>query len=474
MKNLTITGRNYRLGLAVVILLSSASVIALNFYSVKMLSAIRAYINGEAMYSKAQKDAVQHLTRYIYTDKEIYYTKFQESLKIPLADKAARLCLQSKMPYSQVKGAFMAGQNHPSDVQNIIWLFRNFNHLHYFKQATHHWKKADEGISQLNRIAEIIRRDRRNAKHVDNESYLEKISWLNSYMDGHEKQFSEILGGVSRKIARMVFYLNLIFVLLIFLNVGLFVNNLMKKLNRARELIEEQNRVKEEFLSVASHELKSPITFMKASIQILERFAKNTPETIKIHPFIVNSGKQIERLNHLVQELLDVTKIQSGKLSLNKQAFPLAELVTEAIEVKKQNHTHHLLIKELHQVTVNADSNRIYQVLENLLSNAMKYSSPDTEVMVWSVLEDKMIKICIHDEGKGIVKEKIPMLFDRFYRVESTQQTVQGLGLGLYICSEIIKAHNGTIGVDSVVNEGSTFWFALPVANEPGEEPHLA
>ena len=465
MMNISDGGQKYRKVLATVILLSSIAVIGFNYYSIKILSSLRAYITGEALYSKAQKDAIQQLSRFVYTGNERYFLQFKGNLKIPLADRQARIGLETNRPYSEVRKDILEGKNHAQDVKNTIWLYRNFNQLQYFRKATAHWKKSDKGLMHLNSLAEKIYKTHHNRPPSDKEkeSFISQISALNSYLDYHERRFSEILGDASRKVALLLFVFNIIFILLIFINIGLFFNTLLKKLNRAREHIEEQNRVKEEFLSMASHELKSPITFMKASVQILERFAKTIPENNKIHPFIINSGKQVERLNHLVQELLDVTKIQSGKLSLQMHQFQLDELIREVIEVKKQNLTHHLIIHQLHSVTICGDHNRIYQVLENLLSNAMKYSVPQSNVTIWTEILEESVKVNIQDQGSGIPEEKIPMLFDRFYRLESTQHTIQGLGLGLYICSEIIKSHNGTIGVESTVDKGSTFWFTLPI-----------
>jgi two-component system CheB/CheR fusion protein len=272
-----------------------------------------------------------------------------------------------------------------------------------------------------------------------------------------------MLGEASRIIARSLFFINIFFILSILFVVGLFARITFKQLMESRRLIIAQNNAKDEFMSIASHELKTPITSMKASLQVLERFTKDSDEARKMHPFIFNANKQVNRLTDLVKDLLDVTKIQSGKLQLKKQPFLLNELVKEVVADNAQALPQQYVIENLPDTYVNADSTRIYQVIENFLSNAAKYSSSAGRVVIWSEADDKNVKVCVQDFGAGIPSNKIPYLFDRFYRIEETRYTVQGLGLGLYICKEIIENHGGKIGAESEVGKGSTFWFSLPM-----------
>jgi signal transduction histidine kinase len=202
---------------------------------------------------------------------------------------------------------------------------------------------------------------------------------------------------------------------------------------------------------------------MKASLQLLERFAKDSPEIKQVHPFIFNANKQVNRLSELVKDLLDVTRIQSGKLEIKKSPFSLTKLIKEVVEETTQASPFKYIIGSLPDVYVNADETRVYQVIDNFLSNAAKYSAGANEIHIWTEKLAEGVKVCVKDFGPGISAGKLPFLFDRFYRIEETRQTVQGLGLGLYICKEIVENHGGKIGADSVVGEGSTFWFILPM-----------
>jgi two-component system CheB/CheR fusion protein len=234
-----------------------------------------------------------------------------------------------------------------------------------------------------------------------------------------------------------------------------------------QKLIDEATREllakKDEFISIASHELRTPITSLKAALQMIERMAAKNEEMKPGLVFVKKGIKQVDKLNELIKDLLDVTKIQAGKLELRKTTFTLDELITECCgELQAQSEKHQLLVKGDKNVEVHADKNRLEQVIVNLLSNAIKYS-PDSEKVVITVTKvDEGTKIAVTDFGIGIPKNKQQYLFDRFYRVDETSQKYSGLGLGLYISSEIIRQHKGHININSEEGKGSTFWFVIP------------
>jgi two-component system CheB/CheR fusion protein len=227
-----------------------------------------------------------------------------------------------------------------------------------------------------------------------------------------------------------------------------------------RELLAQ----KDEFISVASHELKTPITSLKAALQIIERASTKGDNIKAVDGFIQKALKQVDKLTELIRDLLDVTKIQSGKLSLRKTNFSLDELIKECVEDQQNSSkTHQLIIEGDTGVTVNADRNRIEQVMVNLISNAIKYSPNADKVIINLFHSDHVVKVSVTDFGIGMPKDKIPLVFDRFYRVDEDSQSYAGLGLGLYISAEIIQRHGGHISIESTLGKGSTFWFVIPV-----------
>jgi signal transduction histidine kinase len=464
MKTFTDNYRRYIFTIAAIIVFASAVLISLNYYSIKILTSIRAYVNGESEYSKAQKNATSYLIDFIQTSDVKSYHLFRKELSVPIGDSIARVGLQRRMPHSIVKKAALQGRNHPDDLDNMIWLFETFEHFAFFEEAIKKWTAGDRDIRELDNIGKFIYNLRNTQlSHSVKSALILRISTINRRLTFNQQGFSTVLGKASRFIATSLIFTNIFFILLILVTAGLFARKMFRQLIESKKEIITQNNAKSEFMSIASHELKTPLTSMKASLQILEKFAKKTPEIKEVHPFIFNANKQVNRLTDLVKDLLDVTKIQSGKLVINKSPFQINRLIQDVVEETTQSSSFNYIIKKSPELYVNADATRIYQVIDNFLSNAAKYSAGKSEIHIWAEQVPEGVKVCVKDFGPGISAGKLPLLFDRFYRIEETRHTVQGLGLGLYICKEIIENHGGKIGADSVLNQGSVFWFILPM-----------
>jgi PAS domain S-box-containing protein len=223
-------------------------------------------------------------------------------------------------------------------------------------------------------------------------------------------------------------------------------------------------RQKDDFIGIASHELKTPVTSIKAYTQVLERMLKKKGD-IKEAEMIGKMDAQINRLTSLIGDLLDVTKINSGKLQFNNTEFDFNHMVKELVEDLQRTTQKHTLIENYsEQVTIFGDKERIGQVISNLITNAVKYSPHANKIILNTTIKDKEVILCVQDFGIGISKNNLDKIFEQFYRVSGDMQhTFPGLGLGLYISSEIIKREGGRIWVTSCEGEGSTFCFALPL-----------
>lgn len=223
---------------------------------------------------------------------------------------------------------------------------------------------------------------------------------------------------------------------------------------------------RDEFLGIASHELKTPITSMKASLQIMEKLSETNFDPTKIRPFIAMANKQVRKLTEIVDDLLDVTRIQTGKMQLNCTEYLFQDSVQDCIhETLQYTPKHEIVIDKNAPVTVYADRTRIEQVIVNLLSNAIKYSPNKDKVMISIEKSNNDLKFSVTDFGIGIPQDKHPYIFDRFFRVHESSQNFSGLGLGLYISAEIIHRHKGKVGMESEEGKGSTFWFIIPIAS---------
>ncbi|MES2268589.1 MAG: ATP-binding protein [Bacteroidota bacterium] len=220
---------------------------------------------------------------------------------------------------------------------------------------------------------------------------------------------------------------------------------------------------KDDFISVASHELKTPMTSLKASIQILDKLIKTNGNPDKVTQFIDKANTSLSKMQHLIESLLNVSKISAGQLALNKTRFNIAQMVNESCDHIRITGEHDLILKGDTDVNIYADRSKIEQVIVNLVNNAVKYAPLSRKIVVEIKKRERSVKISVQDFGEGIAHDKIPHLFERYYRVDSTGLQYSGLGLGLYICAEIVERHGGKIGVNSDAGKGSTFWFTVPV-----------
>ncbi len=224
------------------------------------------------------------------------------------------------------------------------------------------------------------------------------------------------------------------------------------------EEVKELNAKKDEFIALASHELKTPLTSINGFLQILEK--KETDPTSK--KFLDKALSQVAKLNKLVSDLLDVSKIEAGKLAFDKEEFDLKALAADIAETfQYSNQSHTVIFKAPEEnIMVNADKHRIEQVINNLLSNAVKYSPTADEICITIEKSDKEAIVSIKDQGMGLTDQQQQKIFSRFYRAEGTDK-IAGLGIGLYLSKEIIDRHGGQIGVRSEYGKGSEFYFTL-------------
>lgn len=231
--------------------------------------------------------------------------------------------------------------------------------------------------------------------------------------------------------------------------------------------ITEQKHIqqqKDDFIGIASHELKTPVTSIKAYTQVLEKMLLKKGE-VKEAAMISRMDAQINRLTSLISDLLDVTKINSGKLQFNDREFDFVPMVQELVEDLQRTTEKHTLIENHADIgIVFGDKERIGQVIANLVTNAIKYSPQADKIVITTSLKDEEVRLCVQDFGIGISEDKLNKVFEQFYRVSGDMQhTFPGLGLGLYISSEIIKREGGKIWVTSSMGKGSTFCFSIPL-----------
>lgn len=216
---------------------------------------------------------------------------------------------------------------------------------------------------------------------------------------------------------------------------------------------------KDDFLNIASHELKTPVTSLKSSIQLLKRLHQNHQMIPKI---IDNASLSMDKLELLINDLLNIKRVSDGHMELEKHVFNVGDMLRKSCSHIREEGKYNLILQGDFDVETFADEHRIDQVIVNFVNNAVKYAPQASDIFINVEKEPQQIKISVIDQGEGISEEIQPFLFDRYFRADNGGKSYSGLGLGLYISAEIIRRHKGEIGVKSSPGKGSCFWFTIP------------
>ncbi|MDY6329209.1 MAG: HAMP domain-containing sensor histidine kinase [Lachnospiraceae bacterium] len=243
------------------------------------------------------------------------------------------------------------------------------------------------------------------------------------------------------------------------------ITELSETLNHTAKELSKSDVLQKELLANVSHDLRTPLTMITAYSEVMRDLpGENTPENVQV---IIDETK---RLTFLVNDLLDMSKIQAGVTTLETKEYDLTESINAAIERHSkllEPYGYKVIFKYDRHVLVEADEFKIYQVIYNLIGNAVNYTGEDKKVIIKQIVENGNVRIQVIDSGEGIPKDKLENVWDRYYKIDKEhKRAIMGSGLGLSIVQNILKLHNAKYGVESEEGVGSTFWFELPVTSE--------
>lgn len=511
-------------------------------FATHTLSAARAFVAGEGMWSKAQKDAALCIQRYARTRDERDYRAFLAMLRVPEGDHLARVELSKPVfDAAVVRRGFLQGEIPAEDIDGMIDLLRRFHDVSYLARAIQAWTDADATLAEFRVAAErlhaLIAADHQDPRAFD--EALRRVDALNAALTRHEGDFSRALGEGSRWMERAVLTI-LLLVVLVVEGVGLTLTfrttraisrglteasdaadalgegrfstripvrsrdelgRMAGAINRMGALLErsysdlearvkertaalealaaendrlyqearEAVRMREEFLSLASHELKTPLTALALQVELLtrtvERAVPEGAERARVRPQLDAAARQVARLAALSGELVDLTSIRLGQFALRRSPCDLAAIVRDVTtELARE------AARAGCEVTVEApaaapaevDPLRVGQVVTNLLSNAFKYGRGKPVRVALEVVGGRA-RLTVSDGGIGIAPEHHARVFERLERVAGPAAKFPGLGLGLYITRQVVELHGGTIAVESALGAGARFVVELPL-----------
>lgn len=462
--------KNFRLPnvfvLLLIVFISCALLICINFFTIKILSANRAYVNGESHYSKGQKDASRHLITYLYTKEPIQWQHYIQELKVPQGDGIARKTLLKVGDNEVARLGFTTGRNHKDDLDDLVWLFVNFKNVSFLAKAIHEWEQGDNLINELFIIGTQINAkiQRNSLTAMDQQKFLTKISQISDQLTINERNFSNTLGEGTRKIKNLLIITNIIFILIIILSVCSYYSIMVKRLLVSKKEIEVKNedliivnRELDRFVYSASHDLRSPITSLKGLIEITQ--LEDDVNQIKYYLQLMHQS--LAKQDQFINDIIDYSKNKRKQIVI--EPVSLRELFDEAISqlmhienANKITFKQELLIDE-----IQSDGLRLKIIIGNLISNAIKYADNSKQEMFISIktyVDNDCHKIEVADNGIGINEEIKDSIFEMYFGTNKNK----GSGLGLYIVKEAVENIKGNISVVSEKTIGSKFIVTIP------------
>ncbi|MNF38833.1 Signal-transduction histidine kinase senX3 [compost metagenome] len=456
--------------LLIIVFLSCALLIFFNFFTIKILSANRAYVNGESLYSKGQKDGARHLITYIYTQDKAQWELFKKELKVPQGDGSARIALLNHADDTVIKNGFRAGRNKEEDLDDLIWLFRNFKNVPFLAKAIKEWEQGDNYVKLLAQIGEDVNQKMEisNLNQATKQKFLLEISVLSDKLTINERNFLNTLGQGTNMIKDLLIVINIIFILIIISSVSYYYSIMVNRLIASKKEIEAKNEnlivansELDNFVYSASHDLRSPITSLKGLIEVAQ--LEDDPDQIKYYLKLM--CQSLNKQDQFISDIIDYSK--NKRIQIFVESVSLNKIIDDTITQHNHNKNvdkitiiRNLLIDEIH-----SDRLRLKIIINNLLSNAIKYADEIKKEMFISINaynSGAFHIIEIADNGIGIADEFKEHIFEMFFVINSNK----GSGLGLYIVKETVGKLNGSIGVFSESNVGSKFTVTIPILYE--------
>ncbi len=453
--------------LLIIVIGASAAIMVINYYTIRVLSGARAYINGESQYSKGQKDASAHLINYIYLENEADYSSFEREITVPIGDRIARMALSSNNDNSDAEKGFLIAKNNRADIDDMVWLFNRFQHLPMFEKAISIWIDGDAMVKKLHQLG-LLSHQKIIGKKIslaEKKSLILSISDISEQLTVKERAFSDTLGTICRTINLVVFIANVFISLIIVVSLLLYFGILIRNLaNSKKKIIEQNNSLQlinaglDKFVFNVTHDLRSPLASLLGLINLIEE--ENNPEQIKSYTSLMKNS--LEKQDQFIHEML--VAIKDKHLSAIKEECNLLNIIDNVIAQNKymKDGREVCFYKELELDKINSDPLTLRVILNNLVSNSIKYSDtkkPEQWVRVKTQRAKVNAVIEVEDNGVGIKKADQQRIFDEFYQSGDNKRSS---GIGLYLVKDAVTKLNGSIEVKSEPGLYSKFIISIP------------
>ncbi|MFI4866684.1 MAG: ATP-binding protein [Steroidobacterales bacterium] len=451
-------------------LIAVAALIWLAAESMFALSGVRAYVGGEGLWSKAQKDAIYYLGRYAHYWDTLDYKKYEAAIAVPLGDRQAREALDrptAAIDYEAARRGFLQGRNNAADIDSMSAIFVRFRHLSYIANAINIWANGDRLIERVTADAAELQSAVQGSRDPARiEQIVTDLHSLNDQLRPLEDAFSYTLGEASRWATRMlVVSLCLLGAAMVIAAAFPYGRELIRTMN-AEAALRLADQRKNEFIATLAHELRNPLAPIRNALEIMRLPGSSSAEHTAARSII---DRQVRHLTRLVDDLLEVSRFTQGKLELRTERVNLSVPLNDAIEAVQPlvRSSDHILTVSLPPVPIylECDPTRITQIVLNLLNNATKFTPPGGNIWLSVEGESNEAVIRVRDTGIGIPAGHISRLFEMFSQVSPPiERSHGGLGIGLALARGLVKLHAGSIEARSEgAGKGSEFVVRLPL-----------
>jgi signal transduction histidine kinase/CheY-like chemotaxis protein len=451
-------------------LIAVSALILLATESMFALSGVRAYVGGEGLWSKAQKDAIYYLVRYAHYGDALDYKKYEAAIAVPLGDRQAREALDRparSIDYEAARRGFLQGKNNAADIDAMSAIFVHLRHWSYIENAIDIWAKADRLIERVRADAAELQPAMRGSKDPARiEQIVTNLQALNDQLRPLEDAFSYTLGEASRWATRvLVISLCLLGVLMVMAATFPYARELSRSMN-AEAALRLADRRKDEFIATLAHELRNPLAPIRNALEIMRLLGNASAEHTAARSII---DRQTRHLTRLVDDLLEVSRFTRGEVELRNERVNLSVPVNDAVEAVQP------LVRSLDQsltvslptvpIHLECDPTRITQVVLNLLNNAAKFTPRGGRIWLSVERDGNHAIIRVRDTGIGIPAQHISRLFEMFSQVSPPlERSHGGLGIGLALARGLVTLHGGSIEARSEgAGKGSEFVVRLPM-----------
>jgi hypothetical protein len=509
-KDLSVSKKLYAV-VGVLALLIATELLTLLF-AMDVLSSVRSFVGGEGLWSKGQKNAAYNLHRYAATGDAHYFAEFQQALEIPHGDHQARLALEKpELDRAAVTEGFVRGQINPADIPGLVKLIRRFHWVPYIHRAIEVWTRADGGIAQMEaagmRLHQAMLAHGLGSPEI--EAALHEVDRINDDLTVLENEFSNVLGAGSRWLESLLMLI-LVCAVLTVESTGLFLTvtfsrslsrSLLRMTAVAREVgqgnfsqrlpvesrdelgqlaeainkmsadlqrsigmqrqAESASQTKSQFLANMSHEIRTPLGVILGLSEMLRDPELTRAEQLHHIDVIERTGKNLTRI---INDILDLSKVEADRLEIENARFSLSEFMTELqamlmVQAERTGNELRVQMRGEMPSEIVCDRTRLRQILINLVNNALKFTERGSVRLTGWVEGDRLL-FEVSDSGAGISDESKDRLFEAFTRAESlsSRQQHEGTGLGLMLAKRLAQALGGDVSlVYSEVGKGSTF-----------------